>query len=180
MASQFYLVDFCFFFGPPALAGRVLWNRVCPSFCPSILPFFRLSFHLSGHFLGIVSLVFSKFWHNARNPYEVVCVRAGFSRKIFFTPQNCKNGPKMGQRRGILNILKNFVINFHWICSVTKIYIICYVPAQIPYLGKICFLRYAPKYSPSIRLQDFLINRISRKNQWNSLIFCMLMEIHIN
>ena len=25
-------------FGPPALAGRVLWNRVCPSFRPSIRP----------------------------------------------------------------------------------------------------------------------------------------------
>ena len=27
---------------------------------------------LSEHFLGFVSLVFSKLWHGARNPYEVV------------------------------------------------------------------------------------------------------------
>ena len=51
-----------------AVARRALWNRVCPSFCPSFCP----SILLSGHFLGILSLVFSKFWHGARNPYEVV------------------------------------------------------------------------------------------------------------
>ena len=62
---------------PPLLAGRVLWNRVCLSFCPS----FGLSFPLSRHFLGIVSLVFSKFWHDARNPYEVTCGRGRFPRK---------------------------------------------------------------------------------------------------
>ena len=44
-----------------------------------------------------------------------------------------------------------------------KVYIICYVPAQIPYLGKFWFLRYTPKCSQPIRLQDFLINHISRK-----------------
>ena len=35
-----------------------------------------------------------------------------------------------------------------------KIYVICCVPAQIPYLGKILFLRYGPKCSQPIRLQD--------------------------
>ena len=29
------------------------------------------------------TLTFSKFWDGARNLYEVVCDRAGFSRKIF-------------------------------------------------------------------------------------------------
>ena len=66
-------------FGPPAVAERVPWNRVCPSFCPS--------FRLCGRFLGIASLVFSKFWHGARNPYEVVRDRAEFSRKNFFAPR---------------------------------------------------------------------------------------------
>ena len=28
------------------------------------------------------------------------------------------------------------------------------------------------------RLQDFLINHISKTNQWNSLIFCMLIQLH--
>ena len=34
---------------------------------------------LSRQFLGIESLVFSKFCHGVKNPYEVVCNRAGFS-----------------------------------------------------------------------------------------------------
>ena len=48
----------------------------------SVLPPFRLS----GCFLGIVSLVFSRFWHGARNPDEVVRDRAGFFGKKFFDP----------------------------------------------------------------------------------------------
>ena len=52
-----------------------------------------------------------------------------------------------------------------------KTYVICSVPAQIPYLGKFLFLRYGPECSQPIRLQDFLINHISRTNQSNSLIF---------
>ena len=45
---------------------------------------------------------------------------------------------------------------------------------------KFLFLRYGPKCSQPIRLQDFLIKRISRRNNWNNLIFCMLIQIHIN
>ena len=41
----------------------------------------------------------------------------------------------MGQKQGFLNLLKNLVINFYCICFMMKIYIICYVPAQISYLG---------------------------------------------
>ena len=131
-----------FFIGPPALAGGVLLNRVCPSFRQS----FRLSFCLSVRFLGIASLVFSKFWHDARNSCEVVRDTTGFSRKIFF-PQKLGKWTKMGQKQGLLNILKNFVINFYWVFSIMKIYIICCFPAQIPYLEKFWFLRYGPKYS---------------------------------
>ena len=36
---MFYLIDLYFVFvGPPTSAGRVLYNRVCPSVLPSILP----------------------------------------------------------------------------------------------------------------------------------------------
>ena len=135
----------------------------------------------SEHFLGIVTLAFSEFWHGARNPYEVVHGgQRWIFQKRFFCPKNWKNGPKAGQRQSFLNLLKNFAINFYWICSIMKINIICCDPAQIPYLGKFLFLRYGPKYSQPVRLQDFLINHISRTNQWNSLIFCMLIQIHIN
>ena len=50
----------------------------------SVLPSALPSFRLSRRFLGILSLFFSKFWHDPRNPYKVVRARAGFSRKKFF------------------------------------------------------------------------------------------------
>ena len=65
----------------------------------SVLLAFYLSFYLSGCFLGIVSLFFSKFWHGARNQYEVVCDGAGFSGKKKFCLKNWENGPKKGQKR---------------------------------------------------------------------------------
>ena len=112
--------------------------------------------------------------------YMKLCMTARFSVKKIFWPKNLENGPKNGPKQGSLNLFKNLVINFYWICSVIKIFIVCCVPAQILYLGKYLFLRYGPKSSQPIRLQDFLINHISRTNQWNSLIFFMLIQIHIN
>ena len=41
------------------------------------------SFLLSKSFLRILSLVFSKFWHGARNPYKAVHDRAIFCENIF-------------------------------------------------------------------------------------------------
>ena len=57
-------VKFYTVFGSPAVAWRVLQNRVCPSFRPTISPFVLSS----GRFLWIISLNFSKFWYGARNP----------------------------------------------------------------------------------------------------------------
>ena len=133
---------------------------------------------LSRHFLGTVSIVFSEIWHGARYSFEVVCDRAFWEK--FFWPKIGKKSPKMGQNQGFFNLLENLVINLYWIWSLMEIYIIGCVPAQIPYLGKFLFLRYGPKCSHPIRLQDFLINHISKTNQWNSLIFCMLIQICIN
>ena len=130
------------------VAGRALLNRVCPSFHPSVLPSFHPSC-LSGRFLGIASLVFSKFWNGARNLYEVVFDRVGFSRTNFFTSKMGKIDQKWAKNRVFLTLLKKLVIN----CSITKIYIICCVPAQT-YLGKFLILRYGPKCSQPIRLQD--------------------------
>ena len=136
------------------------------------------SFRLSRRFPGIISLVFSEFWLVARNPYELVHDRVGFSSK--------KNSLKIGKmyqkwaKNSFLNLFKKFVINFYWIYSIMTIYIICCVPAQIPFLGKFLFLRYGPKCFQPIRLQDFWTNHISRPNEWNGLIFCMLIQIDIN
>ena len=42
-----------------------------------------------------------------------LCVtQPDFPEKNFFL-KNWENGPKMGQKLGLLNILKNFVINFY-------------------------------------------------------------------
>ena len=50
----------------------------------------------------------------------------------------------MGQKYGFLSLLKNFGISFSCIYSTMKVDIICYIPSQIPYLGKIWFLIYKP------------------------------------
>ena len=141
----------------------------------SILP----SFFLSGRFLWIASLTFSKFSHGARNPYKVVRDRAEFSRKLFFAPKIGKIDPKWTKNRVFLIYWKIF-LNFYWIWPIMKIYIPCCVFAQISFLDKLLFLKYGSKCSQPIRLQDFVINHISRRNKWNNLIFRMLVQIHIN
>ena len=130
----------------------------------------RPSFRLFGHFLRIVSLVFSKFWYGARNPYEVVwiCASQIWILQKKFLPQKLRKWTKNGPELSFFNVLKNLIINFYWICSLMKIYITFCVPTQISYLGKFLFLRYGPKYSQPIQLQDFLINHISRKSHWNA------------
>ena len=82
-------------FEPPVVAGRELGLTVL------------LSFRLSGRFLGIASLVFSKFWHGARNPYEVVCDIAGFSRKKKFSPKIERMDQKWAK-----NMVFEFIENF--------------------------------------------------------------------
>ena len=87
-----------------------------------------LQFRLSGCFLGIVSLIFSKFWHSARVPCEVVCDRVGFSKKKN-CHQNWENRAKMGLKRffqfiGNLghNVLLNLIYNenLYLLCSSTN------------------------------------------------------------
>ena len=59
---------------------------------PSVYPSVCLS-------IGIVSFVFSKFWHGARNLYEVVRGRAGFSEKNFFAPKTGKMDQEWAKNR---------------------------------------------------------------------------------
>ena len=133
-------------FGLPAVAGRVLWIRVCPSFHPAVL--------LSGGFLGIGWLVFSETQPGVRGPYIVVHGRARLLQKNLAQKMG-KMGKKWGKNRFFSNLLENLVINFFWIWSIMKVYTICCILARIPCLGKIWFLRYGPKCSRPIRLQDF-------------------------
>ena len=103
-----------------------------------------LSFCLFRHFLGTVSLVFSEFWHGARNPYARAD-RAGFSRKLCMTeldfqkknflPKKVGKLTKNGLRKGFEFIEKFghlFLLNlfyskslYYFLCSYTN-----------PYLGK--------------------------------------------
>ena len=71
--------------------------------------------------------------------------------KKFVTPEMVE----MGQNKDFLNLLKNLVIKFFWFCSVTKIYIICNVPAQILSSRKIWFPLHWPKCIRLIKLHDF-------------------------
>ena len=48
-----------------------------------------------------------------------------------------------------------------------NIFIICFVPAQILYLGKILFMRCRPKYSQPIKLHNFSMNYFSIANLAN-------------
>ena len=109
-----------------------------------------LSVRLSLRYLGIGSLVFSKFWHGDRNPYEVVRNWVRFFEKNFLH-QKLAKWAKMGFSR----FLKILFINFYSIWSVMKFYIICFIPTQIQYFGKILFLRYGSKCSWGTRMQDF-------------------------
>ena len=96
-------------------------------------------------FFGIGSLNFCEFWHDARNPYEIVHDRARVFGKNFFAP---KMG-KWAKKKGFFNLKKNLVVNVHWICSFFVLFLhkCC--------IGKILFLRYRPKCFQLIRLQDF-------------------------
>ena len=147
----------------------------------SVRPAILLSILLSRCFLGIAWLVFFfKFGMVLESHVKLCVTEPDFLGKCFFPSKIGKMDLKWANNRVFFNLLENLVINFYWIWSIMKIYIICCVPAQIPYLGKFLFLRYGPKCSQPIRLQDFLINHISRTNQWNSLIFYMLTQLHIN
>ena len=132
-ALYLWLLNTCW---TPVVARMILWKYV------SILPLR----YLSRSFLGMGSLGFSEFCYGARNHYHVVRGRARSFGKTFFAS-------KIGFW-SFLSFKKTLVYNFHWICSIMKIYIICSVPVQILYLGKIFSLRFRPKWSQPIRFQD--------------------------
>ena len=75
--------------------------------------------------------------------------------KLFLPLNNGEVGQKEAKYGVFLNLKKNLVINFPRICSIMKIYIICCVPIQILYLGKMLFLRDRPKCSQPFKLRDF-------------------------
>ena len=136
----------------------------------SVRPSFFLSFHLSSHpsiclgiFLESHDLFFLNFVVVLETHMKLCVAEPDFQEKIFLPPKLGK-WAKNGSKTGFFDLLKTLVISFYLICSIMKIYIIHCVPAQIPY-GKFLFWRLWSKCSQRIRLQDFLINHISRTNQ---------------
>ena len=61
---------------------------------------------------------------------KLCMIEPDFLEKLFLP----KKVGEMGKKKGFLNLKKKLVIIFSWICSIMKIYIICYIPAQIVYL----------------------------------------------
>ena len=76
---------FVMFIGPAVVPGWVLQNGFCPSF------------PVSGYFLGIGSIVFSKFWDGARNPNNFVHDRTIFLEKLLLLQTRGKRD-KLGQK----------------------------------------------------------------------------------
>ena len=117
-----------------------------------VLPFQR--------FLGMVSLVFSKFWHGARNPSEVERGSAGFFKK----KKKREDRPKMDRRQGFFEINENlchlFLLNLLY--NENLYYLLCF--CTNPIFGKILVSEIWPKCSQPVRLKDFLINHISGTN----------------
>ena len=111
------------------LCWRGIW-----SVHPSVL-------HLSGCFLEIGSLDFCEFRQSRSFWKNFFALKLG----------NC---PEIGQKQGFLNLKKKMIINFLWICFITKIDICC-VFAKILYWEKILSVSYMPKCFQVIRLQYF-------------------------
>ena len=95
---------------PMAVAGRILWNRVCPSFPPDVCVgvLLKLDHYISLNF-GMVPEILKK-----------LCITTRFHRKTFFVP---KIG-KMGQKLPKLGFFE-FKEKFKTIYSVMKTFICC-------------------------------------------------------
>ena len=114
----------------------------------SVLPFKR--------FLGMVSLVFSKFWHGARNPSEVVRGRAGFfKKKKKKKKKKREDRPKMDRRQGFFEINENlchlFLLNLLY--NENLYYLLCF--CTNPIFGKILVSEIWPKKFLASQVEGF-------------------------
>ena len=98
--------------------------------------------------------------------HVVLCMtRSEFLKKVFY-PQKGENRPRLGFFKciGKFSFFSLFFIFFISVVYNESLYYCnsCMLE-QISYLGKFWFLRYGPKCSWPIRLQDFSINRRTLK-----------------
>ena len=104
-----------------------------------------------------------------------------FLKKMFY-PQNRENRPSPGFFEWKVQFFSQFFIFFiSLVYNESLYYCNSCMLEQISYLGKFWFLRYGPKCSWPIRLQDFSINRrtlklaVSHKeiNEINWFLVCL-------
>ena len=91
-----------------------------PSVRPSIIRSFRPSFRLSVSLLRIGSLVFSETWHGVREPYILLCDRAGFFWKNPDRAKMTKNAQKWPKNRVFELFKKIMVLVLSGICVKRK------------------------------------------------------------
>ena len=139
--QQCHSIDL-FSYRTPGHGQKGHMNKVCPSFCSEV-------------FMELALQFFSGTQHGVRGPCGVV-----YDRKKCFTPKM----EKIGQAQGSLNVQESsvfFLVLYFFISVVyneSLYYCNSFMLEQISYLGKFWFLRYGPKCSWPIRLQDFSIN----------------------
>ena len=117
------------------------------SFCPlALLSYRKFSWY------WLICFFWNSVWCSRLMCCVLLCVtEPDLTKKNFSCLKNGANGPKIG----FLGFIGNLLITFSWIWSIKKVHTISCVLALILYSEKILFLRYEPKCSWPIRLQDF-------------------------
>ena len=116
-------------------------------------------------FLGIDSIVFSETQHGIRGPCGALYDRGRFFENHVLPPKWGKQDKprvlRMYRKVQFFFSVLYFFINL--VYNESLYYCNSCMLEQISYLGKFWFLRYGPKCSWPIRLQDFSINRRTLK-----------------
>ena len=123
-----------------AMAGKVLWIRVCPSFRPSI---WRFSWKFSSRPL-LLGAIWCCAW------------QSGIFWKKQFLFQKWGKLVKSGFLKFFGKFSHYFFLN---LVSNESLYHLLYSCTN-PIFGKIYFLRYMPKCCWPIKLQDWILNQL--------------------
>ena len=94
----------------------------------------------------------------------------GFLEKCFLSPKSGK-WTKNGLRKGFFQFVKKFGINVYWIFTENLYYLLCSWKIFVPEIGTKIFW--------ANQIAEFFNQAYLQTNQWNSLIFCMLIQIYI-
>ena len=92
--------------------------------------------------------------------HVVLCLTEPDFLKVMFCPKNVENRRSLGffECIGKSTFFQIFIFYLNLVYNESLWYCNCCMLEQISYLGKFWFVRYGPKCSWPIRLQDFSIN----------------------